>query len=234
MKQVDFTRPGVWQELFPKALALMAHLESVTRDPPWSFGGGTVLMLRIGHRLSKDIDLFVPDPQYLGYVNPRLSDVAESITHDYEEAAEYIKLLLPQGEIDIVVGTPLTASPFEWARFGDREIRVETSAEIVAKKMWHRGDRAKVRDLLDLWAVSEHEPDALPIALPFLARKGQQFLDAFANPTQVQRQDFDAIDVIGERPTMEACIARAREIIGAALDAAEAASSSAGAKPSLP
>lgn len=26
MKQVDFTRPGVWQELFPKALALMAHL----------------------------------------------------------------------------------------------------------------------------------------------------------------------------------------------------------------
>jgi hypothetical protein len=100
--------------------------------------------------------------------------------------------------------------------------------------MWHRGDRAKVRDLLDLWAVSEHEPDALPIALPFLARKGRQFLDAFVNPTQVQRQDFDAIDVIGDRPAIEACIARAREIIGAALEASEAASSNASGKPSPP
>lgn len=223
MKEVDFTRLGVWRELLPKALSLMTHLESVTKNPPCSFGGGTVLMLRIGHRLSKDIDLFVPDPQYLGYVNPRLSDVAEEIIHDYEEAAEYIKLQLPQGEIDIVAGTPLTTSPFEWARFGDRDIRVETSAEIVAKKMWHRGDRAKVRDLFDLWAVAEHDPDAIPVALPFLSRHGQQFLDAFENPTQLQRQDFDAIDAIGQRPVMDIRIQRAREIIGEALEASRAA-----------
>ena len=44
-------------------------------------------MLRLGHRQSKDIDLFVPDPQYLGYVNPRLSDAAEDISTDYEEAS---------------------------------------------------------------------------------------------------------------------------------------------------
>ena len=63
----------------------------------WTFGGGTVLMLRHNHRLSKDIDLFVPDPQYLGFVNPRLSDVAAAVSEDYVEAAEYIKLLLPEG-----------------------------------------------------------------------------------------------------------------------------------------
>jgi len=68
---------------------------------------GTVLMQRIGHRRSKDIDLFVPDPQYLGYLNPRLSDVAERITADDEENAEFIKLFLPAGEIDIVVGIVL-------------------------------------------------------------------------------------------------------------------------------
>lgn len=59
-------RPGIWNELFPSALRLMAHLESQTNDPPWTFGGGTVLMLRINHRQSKDIDLFVPDPHILG------------------------------------------------------------------------------------------------------------------------------------------------------------------------
>ncbi|MEN9544534.1 MAG: hypothetical protein RLZZ598_1367 [Pseudomonadota bacterium] len=29
-------------------------------------------MFRYGHRLSKDIDIFAPNPQYLGYVTPRL------------------------------------------------------------------------------------------------------------------------------------------------------------------
>lgn len=89
----------------------MAHLEQQISDAHWTFGGGTVLMLRIGHRQSKDIDLFVPDPQYLGYVNPRLSDVAESVSADYEEAAEYIKLFLREGEIDVVVGSSLTDDP---------------------------------------------------------------------------------------------------------------------------
>ena len=65
MSTLVLTRTGVWTELFPQALKLMAHLESQTRNPLWTFGGGTVLMLRIGHRQSKDIDLFVPDPQYL-------------------------------------------------------------------------------------------------------------------------------------------------------------------------
>lgn len=132
----------------------MSHLEQQIQDAHWTFGGGTVLMLRIAHRQSKDIDLFVPDPQYLGFVNPRLSDAAESISADYEEATEYIKLFLPEGEIDVVVGASLTEVPYEIIDYRGRKIRVETSAEIIAKKMWHRGDRAKGRDLFDLCAVS--------------------------------------------------------------------------------
>ena len=63
----------------------------------------------------------MPDPQYLGYINPRLSDVAEHITSDYEENAEFIKLFLPAGEIDIVVGTPLTPLPFDVVPYAGRE-----------------------------------------------------------------------------------------------------------------
>lgn len=96
--RIEMNRPGSWQQLFPQALELMQNLERKVPGALWSFGGGTVLMLRIAHRQSKDIDLFVPDPQYLGYVTPRLSDVAESITSDYEENAEFVKLFLPAGE----------------------------------------------------------------------------------------------------------------------------------------
>lgn len=56
-------KPGVWQALLPHALTLMASLDKQFDQPWWTFGGGTVRMLRIGHRQSKDIDLFVPDPQ---------------------------------------------------------------------------------------------------------------------------------------------------------------------------
>jgi hypothetical protein len=77
---------GIWQDLLRHAYTL---IDEITRhgisDPVWTFGGGTVLMLCHRHRLSKDIDIFVPDPQYLGFVSPRLSDVAESVTQDYDQ-----------------------------------------------------------------------------------------------------------------------------------------------------
>ncbi|WP_353621935.1 nucleotidyl transferase AbiEii/AbiGii toxin family protein [Variovorax saccharolyticus] len=55
---------GPWEKLFPRALALIdeiTHYGGIA-DPFWTFGGGTVLMLRHRDRLSKDIDIFVPDP----------------------------------------------------------------------------------------------------------------------------------------------------------------------------
>ncbi|WP_244106535.1 nucleotidyl transferase AbiEii/AbiGii toxin family protein [Burkholderia anthina] len=55
---------GPWQGLFRHALTLIDEIRKHgTARPFWTFGGGTVLMLRHGHRVSKDIDIFVPDPQ---------------------------------------------------------------------------------------------------------------------------------------------------------------------------
>jgi Nucleotidyl transferase AbiEii toxin, Type IV TA system len=83
---------GVWQDLLLHAYTLTDQVAKYgIRDPVWTFGGGTVLMLRHRHRVSKDIDIFVPDPQYLGFVSPRLSDVAESVTQDYIEGPGYVK-----------------------------------------------------------------------------------------------------------------------------------------------
>lgn len=217
MSRVDFGRPGVWAPLFERALELMAHLERVTDAPPWSFGGGTVLMLRHGHRISKDIDLFVPDPQYLGYVNPRLSDAAEAVSQDYEENAEFIKLFLPQGEIDVVVGTPLTTAPFEIVRYRGRDIRVETSAEILAKKMWHRGNQAKARDLFDLCAVHAYEPAALAMAAPWMRRHGRTFLERLTAYPDVHRRDFEAIEAVGFTESFGTCLRTAHAVLAPLL-----------------
>jgi len=94
-------------------------------------------------------------------VNPRLSEEAEQVSADYSENAEFIKLFLPTGEIDIVVGTALTEQPFEQVAYAGRDIKLETCGEIIAKKMWHRGYQAKARDLFDLCAVADAEPEAI-------------------------------------------------------------------------
>jgi toxin YhaV len=105
---------GAWKALLGQTFKLLDDLaQTGIPIPKWSLGGGTVLIFYYQHRKSKDIDIFVLDPQFLGYVNPRLGGPAESLTSEYTDAAEYVKLFMPQGEIDFVAAPPLTANPFE-------------------------------------------------------------------------------------------------------------------------
>ena len=201
---------GVWKELFPHALRIIAEIKKYgMADPFWTFGGGTVLMLRYQHRLSKDIDIFVPDPQYLGFVTPRLSDVAADISSQYvEDQNSYVKLIRPEGEIDFVASPNLTKPGFEmWNIFGDT-IRVETAVEIVAKKLWHRGDRAAARDLFDLSLVIEREPQELRVAKHFLLRHADQFIKQIQSRAHVLKPQFNEIDVLNYSPSYDEAVER--------------------------
>lgn len=201
---------GVWQTLLAHAFTLVDEIaRRGISDPFWTFGGGTVLMLRHGHRLSKDIDIFVPDPQYLGCVSPRLSDAAERVSVDHVEGPGYVKLLRPEGEIDFVASPNLTAQPYdEWTLLG-RTVKVETAAEIVAKKLWHRGDRATARDLFDLSLVIEREPEALATAAPHLVRHRDAFLAQIQQRRAVLSAQFEAIEALGYRPPYDEAVDRA-------------------------
>jgi hypothetical protein len=202
---------GPWRDLLGHAVALIDDIAAHgTSDPFWTFGGGTVLMLRYNHRRSRDVDIFVPDPQYLGFVTPRLSDLAESIATDYVEGAGYVKLIRPEGEIDFVASSNLTDEPFETWTLLRRRVRVETAAEIVAKKLWHRGDQLSARDLFDLSLVIEREPDTLHRAGRFLVRHRLDLLRQLEERAAVLRSQFDAIDVLSYRPAFDEAAARVR------------------------
>lgn len=205
---------GVWKGLFGHALALIDEIRRRgSEDPFWTFGGGTVLMLRYRHRRSKDIDIFVPDPQYLGYVTPRLSATAERIATDFVEEAGRVKLIRPEGEIDFVAAPNLTAPAYETWRIARREVRVETAVEIVAKKMWHRGDAVAARDLFDLALVIDRERRALARAAPFLVRHRAAFLAQLRSRERVLRAQFEAIDAMHYRPEYDACVARVERFL---------------------
>lgn len=119
-------------------------------DFDFRLGGGTVLMLRLDHRISRDIDLFFDDAQALGFLSPRLNDVAASMAGDYQEQANSIKLMLDDGDIDFIVAGNVTRAapkPFE---FEGRRLWLEATAEILAKKLLYRAGGFKPRDLFDL------------------------------------------------------------------------------------
>ena len=156
----------------------------------------------------------MPNPQYLGFVTPRLSDVAASLTGDYsEDPSAWVKLQFEEGEVDFVAAPNLLDDAWEeWTIDGQR-IRVETSAEIIAKKMFHRGHRTTARDLFDLALVIEREPDALAAAAHALVRHRSTFLDQIRNPHPTLKIAFKAIDTLDYTPDFDHCVAIAADYL---------------------
>jgi hypothetical protein len=150
----------IWQKLLNCALA---YIDNTPIDSfQWRFGGGTVLMIRYHHRMSRDIDIFFSDPQLLPYVSPRVNDILDQSIGDYSEQSRVIKLILEEGKIDFIVASPVTDQPYEVLDFEGRSICVDSSTEIIAKKIFYRKEEFKARDIFDLATVLLHEEqDAL-------------------------------------------------------------------------
>ncbi|MBI3917526.1 MAG: nucleotidyl transferase AbiEii/AbiGii toxin family protein [Betaproteobacteria bacterium] len=208
-------RLRIWEALFLRALELIESVSyaGITLED-WSFGGGTVLMRRHHHRLSKDIDIFVPDPQYLGYLTPRLNTRADSLTTQYIEQANSLKLIFPEGEIDFVASAPLTEDPTVKEELFGRQVEVETSAEIVAKKVWHRGADFTARDIFDLAMVAEKEPRALWKIEPVLRDRREAVLRRIASQEAALRQTFSELEVLEYRRSFDECIALVKKTLG--------------------
>ena len=155
---------NTWRTLLATALEVIDSLEHRGYGKlDFRLGGGTVLMLRFGHRLSKDIDIFTHDARALSFITPRLNDVAERTALAYEEQANAIKLILPEGDIDFIVAGPvIPGAQVEAMTFHDRAIPLDATAEILAKKLLYRADSFKARDVFDMATVLARAPgDAL-------------------------------------------------------------------------
>lgn len=118
-------------------------------------------------------------------------------------------MIRPEGEIDFVATPNLTESPFEIWSINGQNIRVETAAEIVAKKLWHRGDRAAARDLFDRSLVIEQEPEALIKAAKFLLKNADLFISQIASRKTVLERQFAEIDILAYKPSYDEAAQRA-------------------------
>lgn len=144
--------PDTWRGLLPAALRIVESLRDNGYGPlDMRMGGGTVLMLRFGHRVSKDIDLFIHDARALAYLSPRLNEAAGHGGLEYQEQANAIKFLLPLGDVGfIVAGSATRPPPAETLEFEGWRIPLDATAEILAKKLLYRAESLKARDVFDM------------------------------------------------------------------------------------
>jgi predicted nucleotidyltransferase component of viral defense system len=129
-------------------------------------GGGTVLMFRFEHRLSKDIDFFMHDVQWLSLLTPRLNDTTAAMTTNYLEQGSGLKLVLPHGDIDFVVSGPVTdAEAIESLAFMGRTFLLEATEEILAKELFYRAARFQPRDVFDFVVAIDSDRESAARAL---------------------------------------------------------------------
>jgi hypothetical protein len=207
-------RLKIWETLFQKALQVIDSADAtVFRSESWSFGGGTVLMRRYRHRVSKDIDIFVPDPQYLGYLSPRLNDTVDKLTSKYLEGSSFLKLYFDEGEVDFVASPLLTKNSTVVETLFDRQVRVETSAEILAKKIKYRGPEFTARDIFDFALVAEKEPAVPAKVRPLIRERRDAILGRIASSDRILRQTFAALEVLDYRRTYDECVSTVKKVL---------------------
>jgi hypothetical protein len=145
----------------------------------WSFGGGTALAVHLAHRISHDIDIFIPDADKVTELAPHANPATRTLLagRKYEFPGNYLKLKLDAGEIDFIVGGKRTPNPTRPWRFEGREILIETPWEIAIKKLFYRPSTFKVRDIFDLAAIIETQGERLSPFMPVIADKLDRAID---------------------------------------------------------
>ena len=141
-------------------------------------GGGTALEARWHHRHSTDVDFFVEAADYKRLYQRReqlRADLERLSPQSVEIQAGFTRIILEDGgEATIGSSDAVTADPASTDTVRGTKVVLETSAEILGKKLRYRliGNAIIVpRDLYDLAVARHYDPDALQTALGVLEQR---------------------------------------------------------------
>lgn len=126
------------------------------------------MMIQIDHRESRDVDLFLPDGQYLGLLDPTKRDfefeiAPDGVTGDGTASLKFAFTGI--GEIDFIVAPALTTNATTMRSVEGRDVALETVPEIITKKVHYRGRSITPRDIFDIAAAAQTNHDELINAL---------------------------------------------------------------------
>ena len=150
-------------------------------------GGGTALAARWRHRHSTDVYLFVDPAAYAAFFKSEQEFRADLVRHTRDARSIAIEpgfarvVLSDGGEISVSTSPSLTAHPMSDDTVRGTRVPLETTAEILAKKLRYRmiqNAQMVPRDLYDIACARRIDPDALETALSTLKKDHLDDIDA--------------------------------------------------------
>jgi hypothetical protein len=120
---------------------------------------------------------------------------------------------MESSEIDFIAAPPLTSTPADVEDLFGHQIQVERSAEIIAKKVWHRGIEFTARDIFDFAMVAELEPEAINGIGQYLRARRAVVLERIEARDEALREAFEQLEVQEYRRTFDQCVATTRTVL---------------------
>jgi hypothetical protein len=146
--------PETWERVLdPAALAVWETVAAAMPREAY-LAGGTALAVRLGHRVSRDLDIFVPGPFDTRLLETRLreSGAALVVTRRDEgtlngilEGAR-VQFLLASGQRNLDATQDIGGMPVAGLR------------DLLAMKLKVIGDRGELRDYVDLMVIEQRTP----------------------------------------------------------------------------
>lgn len=155
-------------------------------EPNILLGGGTALAARWAHRHSTDVDLFVEPAHYKRLFHNEAQFTRDLSLHapdarQVDVEPGFLKITFGDaGHVSVSSSPWLTPDPRSVDTVRASGIPVETTAEILAKKLRYRmihNERIVPRDLYDLAVARRVDPAALQTALSHLKTEHLHHID---------------------------------------------------------
>ncbi|MCZ0943457.1 MAG: nucleotidyl transferase AbiEii/AbiGii toxin family protein [Gammaproteobacteria bacterium] len=164
--ELSLTEPA--QTLFARTAPALAEWLPPILPPggAWCIGGGTILAAQWRHRLSTDVDVFVPGHASMAALSPewdtQFVNVMQSLGANHVAVqARSLKFTFPSGRVEITALDPTPPLEPQHATVDGREVRILPNVCILAGKIAGRGMRMPSRDVFDICVARERDPLAL-------------------------------------------------------------------------
>jgi hypothetical protein len=210
-----------WARLFRAGRDLINQVNSEqTLIDDWTFGGGTAMMLQIDHRESRDVDIFLTDPQLLALLDPEKRDFTFAIRPDdfSSDGSRFRKFFFGDiGEVDFIIARVMTARPTVIKMVEGAEVALDTIPEIIAKKIYYRGSNIKPRDIFDIAAAGEqHAAPVIKALRDYREEVARTLREIETLDAAFIRDAIDGLSIRDAfRPIAKTALARATEILRA-------------------
>ena len=169
---ISLTLPEPARGLFRSVRATLAELlpTVIDGDRGWWLGGGTVLAAQWQHRLSTDLDIFLPADSSLAPFDPRRApnfrDAMLRLGATRMEVQQRsLKTWFPAGRLEVTALDPVPALPPRAASIDGSEALLVENSSILCGKLYGRGRRLPERDVFDVCVAAVEDPDALRCAV---------------------------------------------------------------------